>query len=76
MTTNQSLSPTAKAVMDAWWNCSQSNQHGIAATLRAVANQPQEVPEYVQGESYWPYVNGLEAMQAFLERIADELEQQ
>ncbi len=45
-----------------------------AAVLRAVANQPQEVPVHVQDESYWPYVNGIEQMQEFLERLAAELE--
>ena len=46
----------------------------LAAALRAVANQPQEVPVHVQDESYWPYVNGIEQMQEFLERLAAELE--
>jgi len=35
----QSLSPAAQAVMDAWWGDSKSHQSGIAAVLRAAADQ-------------------------------------
>ena len=67
------LSPSAQAVLDAY-ETTPGTSPGLAAALRAVANQPQEVPVHVQDESYWPYVNGIEQMQEFLERIANELE--
>ena len=73
------LSPAAAEVLEAFtanWQDEPLNQDRqcLAAALRAVANQPQEVPVHVQADSYWPYVNGIEAMQGFLERLADELE--
>jgi len=68
------LSPAAQAVRNAFFNGPDDFTASIAAALRAVANQPQEVPVHVQDESYWPYVNGIEQMQEFLERLAAELE--
>ena len=46
----------------------------LAAALRAIANLPNSVPVHVRDESYWPYVNGLEAMANRLDAIASELE--
>lgn len=73
------LSPAAQAVRDVFKTnrvvaLDGNSWPALAAALRAVANQPQEVPVHVQGDSYWPYVNGIEAMQGFLDRLADELE--
>jgi hypothetical protein len=73
------LSLAAQATLDAFtagWLDEPLDQDRcqLASSIRALANQPQEVPVHIQGESYWPYVNGIEAMQVFLERIADELE--
>ena len=67
---------SAQAVLHSFWDApvSPARNFQIAAALRAVANQPQEVPVHVQDESYWPYVNGIEQMQEFLERLAAELE--
>jgi len=74
-TSVQAVEAAIQEVSYDWSNMQEAHPNVIAAAaLRAVANQPQEVPVHIQGESYWPYVNGIEAMQVFLERIADELE--
>jgi hypothetical protein len=68
------LSPAAQAVMDAWWNCSQSNQHGIAATLRAVADQAHP-KAHIEDIAYahQTYVDGWKDALDVIFAIADEL---
>jgi hypothetical protein len=65
----------AQIVLEAYertW--AQGHGSPLAAALRAIANLPNSVPIHVQDESYWPYVNGLEAMANRLDAIASELE--
>jgi len=65
----------AQIVLEAYEKTREQG-HGspLAAALRAIANLPNSVPVYVRGNSYWPYVNGLEAMAERLDAIASELE--
>lgn len=55
---------------------SNQGKNRLAAALREASAMSPEVPVYVMGDTYWPYVNGIEAMQDFLYRLADELEAQ
>jgi hypothetical protein len=67
------LSPAAQAVMDAWWNCSQSNQHGIAATLRAAAERNEYKPD-MRDEMEVMFSEGWNSHRKELLTIAAELE--
>ena len=76
------LSPDAQAVLDA---ANRACSYGpddvlnesrwiVAAALRAAADQPYEVPAWIQGDAYWPYRYGVEAERKRNRAIADELE--
>jgi hypothetical protein len=61
------LSPEAQAVYDAF-------NKDWPDGLRASADLPLEVPVWIQGDSYWPYVNGMNAVREQLRAIANEIE--
>ena len=73
-------SPQAQAVWDAYEKADcdpylvDPRRAGLAAALLAAADQPYQVPEYVQGDSYWPFRNGVDAERSRLLAIAAELE--
>jgi len=67
------LSPAAQAVLDAAvLPC--TIRRGIAAALRAAADQPYEVPAYFRGDDYWRYRDGVDAERNRLLAIAAELD--
>lgn len=79
------LSPGAQAVRDAvlatyadnipkddaLWSLERAS---TVAALRAAANQPYEVPVWIQGEAYWVYRNGVDSERERYLAIADELD--
>ena len=76
------LSPAAQAVLDAFLdtavdagNYYATRSCQIAAALRAAADQPYEVAEYIRGDDYWVHRNAVEAERDRLRAIAAELEQ-
>lgn len=73
------LSPEAQAVLDAF----TADDYGvylpgdperIAASLRAAAEQPYDVPVWFRGDDYWTYRNGVDAERERLLAIAAELD--
>lgn len=73
----QVWSPAAQAVRQAANNVfdqAGTTEQGIAAALRAAADQPYEVPAHVQGDSYWAFRNGADAKRARLLALAAELD--
>jgi hypothetical protein len=71
------LSPAAQAVLDAAnkaYDQAGTVAEGTAAALRAAADQPYDVPAWIQGDAYWNYRNGADAERERLLAIADELE--
>ena len=74
-----SLSPTAQAVLDAVCDNTEPDcdtQHLIAASLRAVADQVEdlEVPWSYMGDSFLVYEHGQTSAAEHLRAIAAELE--
>lgn len=77
------LSPAAQAAMKAFNSelrrqteaaiCQE--QMLVAATLRAVADQPYMVPPRIKGDAYWHYRAGVDADRERIMAIANELEQ-
>jgi hypothetical protein len=73
------LSPAAAAVLIAYWKGQEASQQlGVAAALRAAADQAADlqVPWSYAGESYQTYDKGLHAAAEHLRAIAAELEGQ
>lgn len=75
------LSPAAQAVLDAYGHevggiaaITSYERCGLAAALRAAAEQPYEVPAHIRGQAYWPFRNGVDADRSRLLAIAAELE--
>ncbi len=75
------LSPSAQAVLDAALDAADSvfvqagtTRQGIAAALRAAADQPYEVPPEYRGDEYWIFRAGLEAERDRNRAIATELD--
>ena len=72
------LSPAAQAVLDAavkaqYGSCYTQFGGIAAAALRAIADQPYEVPAYIRGDDYCNYRNGVEAERSRILAIAAEL---
>jgi hypothetical protein len=65
------LSPEAQDVYDAF---NKDWPDGLVPALRASADLPLEVPVWIQGDSYWAYVNGMNAVREQNRAIANEIE--
>ncbi len=77
--TKKVLSPAAQAVLDAAdsvFEQAGTTRQGIAAALRAAAEQPYEVPAYFRGDDYWRFRDGVDAERNRLLALATELEAQ
>ena len=78
MTDPTPLSPAAQAVLNAAHDVIPDTSAGevlaIAAALRAAADQPYDVPVWIQGDAYWAYRNGVDAERESFRAIAAELE--
>ena len=69
------LSPAAQAVKDHFLaNVPIGLEQGLAAALRAAADQPYEVPAYFRGDDYWRFRDGVDAERNRLLAIAAELD--
>jgi SLT domain-containing protein len=69
------LSPAAQAQAVLWAGLGlDSDRLVIAAALRAAADQPYDVPVWIQGDAYWAYRNGVDAERERYLAIAAELD--
>jgi hypothetical protein len=76
------LSPAAQAVWGAYQLANYDpyeidpRRAELAAALCAAADQvdAMDVPEYIQGDAYWPYRNGRDAAKEHFLAIAAELD--
>jgi hypothetical protein len=69
------LSPPAQAVLDAFLRAPCDNKLSVAAALRAAADQGRLGPNCWQGSQPDDREQGWNEAMAWIERIADELEQ-
>jgi propanediol dehydratase small subunit len=75
VSTPNSLSTAAQAVLDAFWK-QPGDRSALAAAFHAAAAQiaAGEVPHHVTGDVYWPWRNGRATAEEYLHTIATELE--